>query len=286
MNTSKPDPDSVQANYTRPEAGGVVDGVIMSAVKQQIEYWRSTGDANDRTYARELELSLRLAAAAAAAPPAAAVGGDIYGWLIENGKSVPNLRYRTMEGGLIGWTEDANTALRFARRIDAENFAQEDEDAWRIVEHGWHTSPAVAVPVEGEPATCLYCSAPGVAGRQYVEAMDYGEAGEWHDTFTYVPPTGVGDGEVTLYRASRQVSEASQGVDDAMVKRMVDRFLGWRLPNDFAPDAGISFKQMTDPNWQHDTWPTGTNLLHAGQVKEMFEYCLSQSANAGEGHDR
>ena len=35
--------------------------------------------------------------------------------------------------------------LRFARRVDAEMFAAEDEDAWRIVEHGFdETQPAGA----------------------------------------------------------------------------------------------------------------------------------------------
>lgn len=48
---------------------------------------------------------------------------------------------------------------------------------------------------------------------------------------------------------------------------MVDRFLGWKLPRDFAPDAGISFKEGA-------LWPSGTNLMHAGQAKEMLEYVV------------
>ena len=50
-------------------------------------------------------------------------------------------------------------------------------------------------------------------------------------------------------------------------KGMVDRFLGWKLPKDFAPDAGISFEEGA-------LWPSGTNLLHAGQAKEMLEYVV------------
>lgn len=61
----------------------------------------------------------------------------VYGWLIENGKSGDELRYRNMEQGLPTWTADHNEALRFARRVDAEKFAAEDEAAWCIVEHGW-----------------------------------------------------------------------------------------------------------------------------------------------------
>jgi hypothetical protein len=56
---------------------------------------------------------------------------------------------------------------------------------------------------------------------------------------------------------------------------MIERFLCWRLPDDFAPDAGISF----DPKHEHDSpfWPTGTNLLHAGQVKEMLLHVISDA---------
>lgn len=60
------------------------------------------------------------------------------GWLIENGKSGEELRYRTMEQGVVTWTPDHMKALRFARREDAEMFAEEDEGAWRIAEHAWH----------------------------------------------------------------------------------------------------------------------------------------------------
>lgn len=57
--------------------------------------------------------------------------------------------------------------------------------------------------------------------------------------------------------------QAVVGFNDAMV----GRFLGWKLPKDFAPDAGISFKESA---W----WPSGTNLLHAGQAKEMLEHVV------------
>jgi hypothetical protein len=63
------------------------------------------------------------------------------------------------------------------------------------------------------------------------------------------------------------------------IKKMVDRFLGWKLPKDFYPDAGISFKQPSNPEW----WPIGTNLLTADQAKAMFEYCLAgQEATAAQ----
>lgn len=70
--------------------------------------------------------------------------------------------------------------------------------------------------------------------------------------------------------SSHTASAAPEG--DALVKAMVDRFLGWKLPHDFAPDAGISFSPSVKSDNPH--WPTGTNLLHAGQALEMFKHCL------------
>lgn len=61
-----------------------------------------------------------------------------------------------------------------------------------------------------------------------------------------------------------------------MIKNMVDRFLCWKLPRDFAPDCGISFEEGA---W----WPTGTNLLHAGQAKEMIEHLLSSDSGMSFG---
>jgi hypothetical protein len=61
------------------------------------------------------------------------------------------------------------------------------------------------------------------------------------------------------------------------VGKMVDRFLGWKLPEDFYPDCGISFDGRKDDEWnKNKTWPTGTNLLHAGQAKEMFEHAIGK----------
>lgn len=51
---------------------------------------------------------------------------------------------------------------------------------------------------------------------------------------------------------------------------MVTRFLGWRLPDDFMPDCGISFKSSGHPNG----WPVGTNLFTAGQARKMLEHIL------------
>jgi len=58
------------------------------------------------------------------------------------------------------------------------------------------------------------------------------------------------------------------------VKAAVDRFLGWKLPETFHPDAGIAFKAPQHPLG----WPTGTNLLNAEEARAMFEHVLHQPA--------
>lgn len=60
--------------------------------------------------------------------------------------------------------------------------------------------------------------------------------------------------------------------------RAVDRFLSWRLPKDFMPDCGISFKPIDHPA----CWPSGTNLLHAGQARAMLEHVLGQTQSSGD----
>lgn len=69
-------------------------------------------------------------------------------------------------------------------------------------------------------------------------------------------------------------------------KRMVDRFLYWKLPQNFAPDGGISFErtyhgykdgkftQNLERNRDDYFWPIGTNLLTAEQAKEMVDFIL------------
>lgn len=65
-----------------------------------------------------------------------------------------------------------------------------------------------------------------------------------------------------------------------LVPMLVDRFLAWKLPEDFAPDGGISFTLISKdhPEW----WPTGTCLLNAPQATAMFEYLLGIDGATGE----
>ena len=56
------------------------------------------------------------------------------------------------------------------------------------------------------------------------------------------------------------------------IDKMVDRFLRWRLPDDFAPDCGVSFTPI-----HKDCWPVGTNLLTATQARDMIKYILESN---------
>lgn len=71
-------------------------------------------------------------------------------------------------------------------------------------------------------------------------------------------------------------------MDKAQIDKMVDRFLGWKLPKDFCPDAGISFKP-TKPyegdDYGNSWWPIGTNLLTADQARTMIEHMLAETPN-------
>jgi hypothetical protein len=55
---------------------------------------------------------------------------------------------------------------------------------------------------------------------------------------------------------------------------MVNRFLFWKLPKNFAPDSFISFDGAKHDTWggYPNSWPTGTNLFDAAQAREMLDH--------------
>jgi hypothetical protein len=64
-------------------------------------------------------------------------------------------------------------------------------------------------------------------------------------------------------------------VTDEQIKHMANRFLSWKLPEHFHPDAGVSFT----PYHPHQTpgsplWPVGTNLLNADQAERMVRHMI------------
>jgi hypothetical protein len=60
------------------------------------------------------------------------------------------------------------------------------------------------------------------------------------------------------------------------IKHMVNRFLAWKLPEDFSPDGGISFKKTFNEHTAHPmtNQPSGTNLFDATQAETMVRHML------------
>lgn len=60
------------------------------------------------------------------------------------------------------------------------------------------------------------------------------------------------------------------------IKHMVNRFLAWKLPENFHPDGGITFKREFNEHTAHPMKhePSGTNLLDASQAEAMVRHML------------
>lgn len=65
------------------------------------------------------------------------------------------------------------------------------------------------------------------------------------------------------------------------IKHMVDRFLSWKLPENFHPDAGISFEPEFNKEWNAKQGkppqrhkPSGTNLFDATQAEVMVRHMI------------
>lgn len=88
---------------------------------------------------------------------------------------------------------------------------------------------------------------------------------------------GVHDSQESARKACEEWKQSAPRNSD--VSEMVNRFLCWKLPKDFAPDCGISFKCESDydhPEYGRTKFePTGTNLFTAQQAKAMFEHVLT-----------
>lgn len=69
---------------------------------------------------------------------------------------------------------------------------------------------------------------------------------------------------------------------DDQIKDITERFLRWRLPDDFSPDGGIQFTRVYNaeynakhgrPPSKHE--PTGTNLFSYTQAEAMIRHILA-----------
>lgn len=63
---------------------------------------------------------------------------------------------------------------------------------------------------------------------------------------------------------------------DAQIKHMVDRFLQWKLPENFNPDGGIKFEPTINAHTgrPYEHGPVGTNLLDAQQALAMVRHMI------------
>jgi len=61
---------------------------------------------------------------------------------------------------------------------------------------------------------------------------------------------------------------------EAQIKHMANRFLGWTVPENFNPDAGISFERLKKHGGGFFPLPVGTNLLDASQAEAMVRYLI------------
>lgn len=71
------------------------------------------------------------------------------------------------------------------------------------------------------------------------------------------------------------IAEA-KSITDEQIKHMTNRFLMWRLPANFNPDAGISFRPEFNEHTAHPMKhePTGTNLFDYNQAEAMVRYMI------------
>lgn len=64
-------------------------------------------------------------------------------------------------------------------------------------------------------------------------------------------------------------------MNEAQIKQMVDRFLSWKLPEDFNPDGGVSVDRVYLAKLPAShPGPSGTNLFSATQADAMVRYML------------
>jgi hypothetical protein len=93
-----------------------------------------------------------------------------------------------------------------------------------------------------------------------------------------------------LHRETPNMTERSEDalkakgkstMTDEQIKHMTERFLSWKLPENFSPDAGISFSPEFNVEWnakqglppqRHE--PVGTNLFGYEQARAMVQHMV------------
>lgn len=110
-----------------------------------------------------------------------------------------------------------------------------------------------------------------ITGSIFHEGSYTVDQGPWVKASAYDELDAYRIGQIEKLRARPAVTESD-------IKQMVNRFLGWRLPENFRPDAGISFKAEFNEHTPHPMKhnPTGTNLFDSQQTEAMVRYMVER----------
>lgn len=87
---------------------------------------------------------------------------------------------------------------------------------------------------------------------------------------------------INLADAIERGAHKGNNMTDEQIKQITERFLAWCLPDDFSPDAGISFKPSYDVEPMRSRhWPVGTNLFSYNQAEAMVRHMLEGFSENG-----
>jgi hypothetical protein len=152
------------------------------------------------------------------------------------------------------WADERGLSLhQFVSGVDAGDYSSDQTgDAWE----GWQARAHLAQPAQAVDVGAI---------REVIAELE-------SVVQTAKMPSFYRDNVASqIGKLTRALSGEKAGpVGDGWVSAMVDRFLGWRLPDDFSPDDGISFVPPKHPN----SWPVGTNLFSVKQAEAMFRHAL------------
>lgn len=137
----------------------------------------------------------------------------------------------------------------------------------------WITQPLERKKADGSPSGLWHLTASSDEGGCFSVGCDHDHATA--DEAQDCVEAKIKIGQVTGFPYRDRSAEA-EAAAQAKVKHMVDRFLAWKLPENFNPDAGISFKPEFNEQTAHPTrhQPTGTNLFDARQAEAMIRHML------------
>lgn len=117
------------------------------------------------------------------------------------------------------------------------------------------------------------------SSKSYMHPTTYGGVSVTEHMFCNAPDV---DTQATAEAYEREVmAKARKEYRKELLPKMVDRFLSWKLPKNFSPDAGISFTPKYNVGTPYEKYhePMGTNLFDAEQAKSMVAVMLGGISN-------